>query len=203
MLVKFTSDEAGPHQCLKCNTTAQVIDSKLDDGWYIFCPKCYEHEVTHGKKCCKNYELEYVRVEIAGGRLQLRKCCKNCKALEAGAMKHSLVPDINKVPIVTDLPDRWKQKDQERTAFRQWAFEKQNNNWRQRYETHLNSDKWRQLRHLVLQRDNHICQSCLLVRASEVHHKTYDRLGNEAAFDLVSLCSSCHKQIHGNQHANL
>lgn len=31
----------------------------------------------------------------------------------------------------------------------------------------------------------------------DVHHKTYDRIGDELLDDLVLLCKSCHKAQHG------
>jgi 5-methylcytosine-specific restriction endonuclease McrA len=33
-------------------------------------------------------------------------------------------------------------------------------------------------------------------RAVEVHHLTYERLGEERLTDLVALCRSCHEREH-------
>lgn len=202
-LFNFTTDDNGPFQCLKCMTVAQQVPSKIDDGYYLLCPQCFNHEAVHGENCCRNYELQYVRVEIAGGKHQLRKSCKGCGTVEGGALKHSLVADISQVPIVKEPESRWKKKSEERDVFRAWADNKRDTIWRKRYEAHLSSPEWQRLRHLVLQRDNHMCQGCLLVRASEVHHKTYEHLGCEFAFELISLCSSCHKNLHDASRSNL
>lgn len=55
---------------------------------------------------------------------------------------------------------------------------------------------WDLLRKKVLSRDNHQCQGCGGARATTVHHLTYDRLGSEMLFDLISVCSQCHAKIH-------
>lgn len=63
------------------------------------------------------------------------------------------------------------------------------------YRAYLASDKWRSLREQVLARDNHQCQTCLSTECLEVHHKTYERLGDEALSDLITLCHDCHEVI--------
>lgn len=70
--------------------------------------------------------------------------------------------------------------------------------WRDRYDEHLKSDFWRKIRARVLSRDGQICQSCLIATATEVHHLTYERMGFEAAFDLVSVCRTCHARLHSS-----
>ncbi|MGH2369964.1 MAG: hypothetical protein ACRDI2_17430 [Chloroflexota bacterium] len=36
----------------------------------------------------------------------------------------------------------------------------------------------------------------LLVVAAEVHHLTYERLGDELPEDLAALCAPCHRGAH-------
>ena len=64
------------------------------------------------------------------------------------------------------------------------------------YYEHLKSDKWKKLRKSVLHRDNELC--ICGGKATEVHHKTYARVGNEHLSDLVSLCRNCHQNVHDN-----
>lgn len=61
---------------------------------------------------------------------------------------------------------------------------------------YLQSQKWKEKRQLVLQRDNYTCKSCGIKHSLEVHHVRYDNLGNEPIRDLVVLCSSCHNRLH-------
>ena len=65
------------------------------------------------------------------------------------------------------------------------------------YEAYLKSFEWHVKRDKALKRDNYICQGCLNKKAEVVRDKTYDHLGNELLFELVSLCRPCHKIAHG------
>jgi 5-methylcytosine-specific restriction endonuclease McrA len=33
----------------------------------------------------------------------------------------------------------------------------------------------------------------------EIHHRTYERLGGEAPWDLLALCTPCHRRAHGRK----
>jgi hypothetical protein len=65
------------------------------------------------------------------------------------------------------------------------------------YSEYLKSPEWQQRRKLCLERDNQSCQDCGLP-ANEVHHLTYERIGNERLEDLLSLCTPCHALRHGD-----
>ena len=63
-------------------------------------------------------------------------------------------------------------------------------------QSYLTSFEWRILREQVLRRDSYTCQSCGATHNLEVHHITYERLGDEELADLVALCSNCHNHVH-------
>ncbi len=67
---------------------------------------------------------------------------------------------------------------------------------RQLYENHLKSQKWRDLRQLVIERENGVCQGCRKSKITQVHHRNYERLGDELLTDLYGFCESCHKKTH-------
>jgi 5-methylcytosine-specific restriction endonuclease McrA len=71
--------------------------------------------------------------------------------------------------------------------------------WRARYEAHLASAKWKDLRRRVIERAGGLCEGCRLTRGHEVHHKTYVHLGDEFLFELVLLCVSCHDRMHSQK----
>jgi hypothetical protein len=93
------------------------------------------------------------------------------------------------------------------------AWNRYNANWKERadaeaaaerqsrrdaYAEYLRSAEWQYRRSLRLSLDAHQCQARLTYctgRATEVHHLTYQHIGNEPLFDLASVCSSCHRQI--------
>ncbi len=64
------------------------------------------------------------------------------------------------------------------------------------YAIYLRTPHWRALRRKVLLRWRGLCENCATAPAAEVHHKTYERMGNELLTDLTPLCSECHKQEH-------
>jgi 5-methylcytosine-specific restriction endonuclease McrA len=74
---------------------------------------------------------------------------------------------------------------------------------RKKYEAYIESDMWKKRRLVILERDKWICQGCLTRKADHVHHLTYDRLGNELAFDLISVCWICHDKAHGKEKVDL
>ena len=65
------------------------------------------------------------------------------------------------------------------------------------YLAYLQTPEWASRRDKTLRRDMQVCQACLEALATEVHHRTYERIFNEPIFDLVSVCSDCHRKIHG------
>lgn len=74
-----------------------------------------------------------------------------------------------------------------------------NRQWNAWYSQYLLTPLWRNKRALVLNRAGGMCEGCLTNMATEVHHLTYDRVGEEMLFDLVAICKECHNQIHRNK----
>lgn len=70
-----------------------------------------------------------------------------------------------------------------------WKYKKGN----PAYDKYIHSAGWRRKAGQRLEMDGHVCQVCGR-EATEVHHLTYDRFGNEEMNDLVSLCRECHKK---------
>lgn len=68
--------------------------------------------------------------------------------------------------------------------------------WWDRYNRYLRSPKWRKLRRRVLERCHYRCERCRKAKATEVHHKTYARMGDELLSDLMGVCRKCHRAIH-------
>jgi 5-methylcytosine-specific restriction endonuclease McrA len=59
----------------------------------------------------------------------------------------------------------------------------------------LKSDEWQKKRNQVIKRDKNRCRNCGTTIDLQVHHKNYDRFGNESLDDLVTLCYTCHEKI--------
>ena len=64
------------------------------------------------------------------------------------------------------------------------------------YDTYLNSEEWKRKREWVLIFWNHECALCSSAINLHIHHRTYERLGNEKITDLIVLCKACHDHFH-------
>lgn len=65
-----------------------------------------------------------------------------------------------------------------------------------------NHPRWKQFAYTRLCRDGFLCQCCGCP-ATEVHHKTYARYGNEdIENDLASVCELCHRAMTACEYQN-
>lgn len=63
------------------------------------------------------------------------------------------------------------------------------------YAVYLRTSYWKRMRVKILQRDGGKCVRCGKA-AVQIHHLTYARLGREDDQDLVSVCGTCHQDVH-------
>lgn len=69
--------------------------------------------------------------------------------------------------------------------------------WGQKYDRYIKSEAWREKRgEFFASGRPKVCQGCGWSRHIHLHHKTYDRLGDEDLDDLVPVCEGCHSLIH-------
>lgn len=64
------------------------------------------------------------------------------------------------------------------------------------YQAYINSKEWQETRQRIFNRDNFRCVKCGCSKNLQVHHITYENLGEEKDADLVTLCDKCHNSIH-------
>jgi 5-methylcytosine-specific restriction endonuclease McrA len=70
---------------------------------------------------------------------------------------------------------------------------------RRKYDEYMNSEKWKEIRWLVLGRDNCVCVICKTCLATDCHHKSYNHFGegnDKEINDCISLCHECHVNVH-------
>lgn len=68
------------------------------------------------------------------------------------------------------------------------------------YRDYLRTPEWRRTRAAALHRAGNACSLDVThTDELEVHHRTYERLGEELSTDLVVLCRRCHR-IHHSEH---
>ena len=78
---------------------------------------------------------------------------------------------------------------------------------REQYRAYLASPAWQVKRRNKINRDGdwvirdlgvlrgECCQASVHVDDVEIHHRTYQRIGNEAYGDLMIVCSRCHQRL--------
>lgn len=67
-----------------------------------------------------------------------------------------------------------------------------------KYKEYLLSEKWKQIKEIILKRDNFKCTQCEAEDQLHIHHLTYQHIYNELEHleDLTTLCEMCHKKQH-------
>jgi hypothetical protein len=99
-----------------------------------------------------------------------------------------------------------KERSQAESEERKRQKEELKRQWGAAYDAYLQTTTCFHKRHLVLKRDGGICQGCGETQARQIHHLSYPNSGClpgsaewiacEKLFDLVSVCSSCHDDLH-------
>ena len=119
------------------------------------------------------------------------------------AIKHSLVAH-DKLAEMQEFDQEFRERMiEKRSAEMKAEYKARQQKWIEefperhaQYKHYLSSPEWKAKRLLVIERENGICQGCRIAPIAEVHHETYKTLGNELLFQLVGLCSSCHRKAH-------
>lgn len=66
------------------------------------------------------------------------------------------------------------------------------------YVEYLQTPEWQETRKVALKRAKYHCQVCNGTGVLDVHHRTYERKGEERNDDLIVLCRKCHSLFHEN-----
>jgi len=64
------------------------------------------------------------------------------------------------------------------------------------YKEYLKSKHWKNKRKEFYKTTEAKCSWCGETKNLNLHHLTYDNIGNEKLEDLICLCASCHKKLH-------
>lgn len=201
---------------LTCECGELMTSKKMDHDTYVYCTHCFSRfgRLVKEKQCCDNMDRQpALRPTYGTSRtkhIQLITQCISCWDAKGNSLPQK-GRDLSQFPVV----DRDKEHEMEilrNKQFKEVAGEFRSlnlseNNPRfevekagfsfKNYKDYMRSDKWKVKRKKVLERDNYTCVSCLEEKATQVHHITYDNLGDEPLFNLVSVCGKCHCKIHG------
>lgn len=64
------------------------------------------------------------------------------------------------------------------------------------YNEYLKTHHWRTISRAARDHYGEACLLCGATRHTHVHHRTYDRRGEERIHDLTVLCARCHEHWH-------
>lgn len=64
------------------------------------------------------------------------------------------------------------------------------------YADYLGTAHWHFVRRRTLKQAGYRCQLCNAQVKLDVHHKTYERLGDEDPDDTIAICRKCHRRHH-------
>jgi len=144
------------------------------------------------------HEIRELRLRrIADGRPAYYRQCTRCgHAGNAISTKVATVGFQSRaIPSFDDeLEHQWHAK---KSAEYLAAYQKIEPSLRAEYDAYLASDAWAARRSIVLARAHGTCECCEHYSATQVHHKTYERIGQELDTDLLAVCSLCHDLLHG------
>ena len=141
----------------------------------------------------KNYERR--KMKLSNASWQVKNQCLDC-GITSQAKKRQ-PGDDNLKEIDAEFKSSEQNKRQE--AFNrhmEGMIEAERQKMQFEYGQYLQTEEWRQIRNKILERDGRLCRGCLVKIATCVHHLTYDNVGDELCFQLVSLCDDCHNKAH-------
>jgi len=67
---------------------------------------------------------------------------------------------------------------------------------RPKYSEYINSKEWKRRRRNYFRKHRKQCEICESLVGIELHHRSYEHLGNEPDVDLQALCRGCHENTH-------
>jgi len=157
----------------------------------------------HGDRFTCQHKVRELRTRIVkGGAKQYVYQCQGCGEAQmqpvARAKAYDLYDGQEPPPFDDTLPRRWDQRKSQSVAEIQSEFT--DKFWTE-YSAYLQTPEWAARRRLVLERANGLCEGCRKLPATDVHHLTYEHMGEEFLFELVALCGGCHSRLHASPNA--
>ena len=151
----------------------------------------------HAKFACSHESKSLRRRAIKGGTLQYVYQCVRCGEVSlqavARAKAYELCGGNEPPPLDAELAISWKQTKKEAQAK---VAEAASNEFWSGYTAYLASPAWSSKRRQVLERATGKCEGCREQIPAEVHHLSYDHVGQEFLFELVAVCHACHERLH-------
>jgi 5-methylcytosine-specific restriction endonuclease McrA len=153
---------------------------------------------------CLHGEMVLTVLEASNGVKVYKKQCPTCGEL-GPAIPHAQISYARREAAIprddSIRKRRWEAKSARYQELRVGLKSAEDLAWWESYSAYLETPAWRRRRAAVLRRDEGLCQGCLAEPATQVHHLTYDHVGDELLFELISVCDACHRKIHPDKFA--
>lgn len=148
---------------------------------------------------CRHFGVSYQKISDRVGVAVMKKSCRDCgKEKDFYAASRTSYKQMVNSPHFLCENCMAKYQAQNAAAAEQYrAYIEQLRTMP--YKQYLQTEHWQILRTKMLKRAKFRCQVCNASNQSlQVHHRTYERRGNEEYSDLIVLCAGCHKTFHEN-----
>lgn len=146
---------------------------------------------------CDHSRSELRERTIRDGRKQCVQQCLRCGSAVSSPVKREVAIAENggkPLPVFDEqLLSSWE------AAVKESADKIMNADdsaFRLAYEEYLAGPVWRKKRAQVFARSSGGCEGCREKPATQVHHLSYEHVGNEFLFELVAICDDCHEKLH-------
>ena len=147
-------------------------------------------------KCNHDSKL-IIRVTVRNGVEHVREHCAVCfSSLRAIKKSQLYLENIDYHSLEKMTSDEIDERRKEYWSEIFTQREAKDDEWREAYNTYLNTLEWEEKRQAVIKRDNNTCQGCLAAKIDVIHHLSYENVGDELLFQLVGLCQRCHDNAH-------
>jgi 5-methylcytosine-specific restriction endonuclease McrA len=150
---------------------------------------------------CEHPREELRRFVASNGVSHFRVQCLGCGDQIRSIRKGDLPCSPDELPSWDEaIRERyWRTRHERQQREIESARSRQSAEWWRWYNAYLESPEWAKRRALVLRRALGKCEAILSSRcwgsANQVHHLTYEHVGNEPLFELVAICEACHEGI--------
>jgi 5-methylcytosine-specific restriction endonuclease McrA len=160
------------------------------------------HDQVEREFACDHAGAEKRRRVLTSGQVRVERQCPRCGHSLGAVKRHPLesapasaLPDYDE-----DLQRQWwERRSARQQALMQASRQRESAQWWAQYEAYLLTPAWQDRRRRVLERDGRVCQGCLGrsgLPATQAHHLTYEHVGAEFLWELVAVCTECHRRLH-------
>lgn len=162
-------------------------------------------QLRYNDFCKCDHEWILYKRERSNGAIFYQSFCSLCGEPGAVQKKKELTEQQIKIAssncnyeYIQDLRNEHnKQKLEKYNKYIAKARDEVSETWQNwYYNEYLQSSVWKEKASKVKKRAKGVCECCLERKAEQIHHLSYQHVGREPLFELVAICTECHKDIH-------